>query len=424
MKITRKLGVILITLIMLLTSGVIFKNESKATTTYLINKANLYSKGEIDGFKYNDVSIGVEFVVHKKNGVEYPAYCLDRTKPGVDSKGGYSVDTKKLVTNPLIWRAINYGYPFKKPSELGCQTAGEAYAATKMAVYDMMYNYNWGNFSALNARGERIIDAASKISAKARKSSETKISSVVKVKSIKSDWEVDSLDKNYISKTYKVETNAESPKYKVSMDTTLIGAEITDKDNVHKEELKSGEVFKLLIPIKEMQNKGSIKISVTADMKTKPILYGIPENDNVQIYAVVAGEYEYEKVNIEEKYSPNKTQIEIIKSDNETKQGLEGAKFNIYNEQKELVYTDVITNDEGRIIVKEILPGKYYIEEIKSPDGYTPYEGLIEIDVKLNQKYTLNVNNNKKPETEEKEVEDNNKSVVGKKETPLPRTGF
>lgn len=70
------------------------------------------------------------------------------------------------------------------------------------------------------------------------------------------------------------------------------------------------------------------------------------------------------------------------------------------------------------------MPGKYYIEEIKSPDGYTIYEELIEIDVELNQKYVVNVNDYKKPENEEKEVEDGDKTVVGQKEINLPRTGF
>ena len=70
------------------------------------------------------------------------------------------------------------------------------------------------------------------------------------------------------------------------------------------------------------------------------------------------------------------------------------------------------------------MPGKYYIEEIKSPDGYTMYDELIEIDVELNQKYVVNVNNYKEPEDEEKQVEDADKTVVGTKEVNLPRTGF
>ena len=70
------------------------------------------------------------------------------------------------------------------------------------------------------------------------------------------------------------------------------------------------------------------------------------------------------------------------------------------------------------------MPGKYYIQEIKAPDGYTIYDELIEIDLKLNQKYTININNYEEPENEEKQVEDDDTTVTGRKLVNLPRTGF
>ena len=76
------------------------------------------------------------------------------------------------------------------------------------------------------------------------------------------------------------------------------------------------------------------------------------------------------------------------------------------------------------VSVENIKPGKYYIQEIKSPNGYTLYDELIKIDVELNQKYVVNVNDYKKPENEEKQVEDEDIAVAGEKEVYLPRTGF
>ena len=99
-----------------------------------------------------------------------------------------------------------------------------------------------------------------------------------------------------------------------------------------------------------------------------------------------------------------------------------GAKFNILNENKEIVYSDVETNSEGIAIIENVIPGKYYIEETKAPEEYTKYEGLIEIEVGLNETYTINVENQKDeekevpPESGEKEV-----TVTGK---ILPRTGY
>ena len=88
------------------------------------------------------------------------------------------------------------------------------------------------------------------------------------------------------------------------------------------------------------------------------------------------------------------------------------------------MYSDVTTNEAGIATVENILPGKYFIEEVGSPDGYTLYDELVEIDVELNQKYVVNVNDYKKPENEEKQVEDEDLTITGKKEINLPRTGF
>ena len=144
----------------------------------------------------------------------------------------------------------------------------------------------------------------------------------------------------------------------------------------------------------------------------------------MQSYALAAGDYEFENSKMKVKYLANTTKIEIVKQDAETSEFLKGAKFNILDENKNIVYSDVTTNEDGIATVEDIMPGKYYIEEIKSPDGYTIYDELIEIDVTLNQKYVVNVSNYKEPENEEKDVEDGDLSVVGNKEVLLPRTGF
>ena len=419
-------NIIVITLIIMtiITTLFAFRNTSKAAT-YIIEEADLYSKGEIVCLRYNNIIVGVQFVVYKKDGVEYPAYCLNRNLPGVTEEEEYSVSVDKLVSDAKIWRAVTNGYPFKTAKELGCNSDIEAFAATKMAVYDMMYNYNWDNFSGLDASGDRVLNAAIKISKAARSSSETKPVSIVKIKTDDERWEKDEKEGEYASKTFEVETNVESTKYEVKLNNLQIeNVKITDENNNEKTKFKAGEKFKVLIPISEMNVEGDLEIEVTADMKTKPILYGDSGNNTMQSYALAAGDYEFENSKMKVKYLANTTKIEIVKQDAETSEFLKGAKFNILDENKNIVYSDVITNEDGIATVENIMPGKYYIEEIKSPDGYTIYDELIEIDVTLNQKYVVNVSNYKEPENEEKDVEDGDLSVVGNKEVLLPRTGF
>lgn len=424
MKIKHIIAITLI-LITITTTICLLQNKSNAAT-YIIDEANLYSKGNLMCLIYKDsIRVVVEFVVYKKDGVEYPAYCLNRELPGVTEDEEYTVKVDNLVTDAKIWRAVNNGYPFKSADELGCNSDIEAFAATKMAVYDMMYNYDWDDFSGMNDQGDRVLDAAIKISKAARNSSETKPTSIININTDDEKWEKDNIDGEYASKTYYIDTNVDSTKYSVKLNNVkLDNIKIVDENNNEKKEFKSDEKFKILIPITELKNDGEFDIEVTADMKTRPILYGKSPDSNKQSYALAAGDYEYENSKLKVSYSKNSTKIEIIKKDAETGEFLSGAKFNILDENKNVIYSDITTNENGVAEIEGILPGKYYIQEEKSPDGYTIYNDLIEIEVKLNQKYTVDVNNYKEPEKEDKDIPDKNISTYGEKKISLPRTGF
>ncbi len=424
MEIKKIISILLIIVTMITTFGIL-NNTSKAAT-YLIDEADLYSKGEIVCLTYKKtIKVGVEFVVYEKDGIEYPAYCLNRDLPGVTSEGGYNVKAEQLVTNSKIWRAVTNGYPFKSASQLGCNSDIEAFAATKMAVYDMMYNYDWNDFKGMNEQGDRVLNAAIKISQTARNSAAAKDAPVVTVKTDDKKWEMDENEEQYASKTFYVETNVTSTKYKVKLNNVLAeGVKVTNEDNEVKNEFETGEKFKVLIPISEMDKAGELELEVTADMRTFPILYGDSGDSNKQSYALVAGEYEFESTKIKLKYLENTTKIEIVKKDAETGETLKGAKFNLLDAKKHYVYTDITTDENGIAIVENINPGVYYIEERKAPDGYSTYGSLVEINVELNQRYVVNVNDYKKPEQEEKQVEDEDITVTGEKEVNLPQTGF
>ncbi len=423
MKIKNIIAIVLILITLFTTLG-IFSNTSKAAT-YIIDEADLYSKGELVCFSYKDMIVGVQFVVYQKDGVEYPAYCLNRNLPGVTEEESYTVSADKLVTDSKIWRVITNGYPYHSAKELGCNSDIEAFAATKMAVYDAMHNYNWNDFKALDEQGSRIIAVAQKIAKVASNSSASKPVSIVEIKTNDLKWEMDKIDKNFASKTFYVTTNVDSTNYNVKLSNVKIdNVKITDEKNNEKTEFKTGEKFKVLIPISEMDKTGNFDLEVTANMKTMPILYGNSGNSTKQNYALVAGDYEFESSKLRVTYLDNTTKIELLKKDAETGEPLKGAKFNILDENKNIVYSDLETNKEGLAKVEGINPGKYYIQEIKSPDGYTTYEELIEVNLLLNQIYRVNVNDYKKPEDEEKKVEDEDKTITGIKEENLPRTGF
>lgn len=412
----------ILTIFIILVSMIGFFPKPVKAIQYAIDEADLYSKGEREDFSYKGVPVFVEFVVYKKNGVEYPAYCLNRNLPGVTEEEEYKVKVEKVIGNVSVWRAVTNGYPYKTASQLGCNSNAEAFAATKMAVYDALYTYDWNDFEKITEAGGRILKAAENISKNARTSNKKKPTAIFNVKQADKNWTLDKNNKKYVSKTYSVHPNATTKKYKVEIE----GKEydyilIQDVKGKNKKEFNISESFKVSIPISELDKEGKFKIKVTAGMETYPVLYGESPNPDTQDYALTAENIEYNDVILTEKFYKNDTKIKILKEDTDTGKRIAGAKFQILNEQKETVYSDLITNEKGEAMIENIMPGKYYVEEVQAPSGYQKYEGLIEINVAFDETYTVKVNNH---EEEEKEIHETTEREITVKQKKLPRTGY
>lgn len=88
----------------------------------------------------------------------------------------------------------------------------EAYAATKMAVYDAMYNYDLSKFTTYSDldSNRRTINAIKQIITSARNSEETKITASLNVKPEEDKWKIDTLEEQYVSKIYTVKSPVEN----------------------------------------------------------------------------------------------------------------------------------------------------------------------------------------------------------------------
>lgn len=63
-----------------------------------------------------------------------------------------------------------------------------------------------------------------------------------------------------------------------------------------------------------------------------------------------------------------------------------------------------------------MLPGIYYLEEIKAPEGYYGYDELIMLEIKLNQKTVIVVENYEKQDEKPNETpQEENEILVGNK---------
>lgn len=372
---------------------------------FSISEADLYSKGQYDDYlRWEDIGIIFNYVVYKSEGKEYPAYCLDKDLEGATVGNNCSVSIKKLLTDVKIWRTIINGYPYKTYQELGCNSKEEAYIATKQAVYCAIYNRNVNTYSSTDARSKRVLKALKQIVENAENSKEVKASSKLTINQENSKWEVDAINKKYVSKTFFVTANSSINSYSVDITKKEVeGILITDEKNNEKQTFESIEKFKILVPIQNMLEKGTITIKTQGEVATKPILYGSATKTGYQDYALTGKIYEDGEGEKTISYNKNETQIIIIKQAEESNEPLKGVSFQLLDENKEIIHTDLITNEEGKIVIENLIPGNYYLKETSTVNGFNIYDELIPIELELNKKVTININNSKEKINEEEE---------------------
>lgn len=404
------------------------------------NKITIYGTKRFNNLlKRNGVDLTCIPLVYKKDNVEHPVYCLNLELDGPTETFSYDVNIDNELTNMEIWRTVVNGYPYKTPEELGCKTKEEAYLATRQAVYCAVYGRDPESYGALGGEaGERTLNALKQIVKNAREGTETKQTATLKINAKNTKWEIDQTDKKYVSKEFSVSASAGIKNYSITLEGTLVeGTKLTDVNNIEKNQFSSDESFKILIPIKNIETDGNFHIKAEGAVATKPVLLGISGNSKLQNVAVTGSIYEQGKGLQKEYYFKNETKIIIIKQDQESKKTLQGVKFQLLNEEREIIYSELTTDKEGKIIIENLLPGKYYVREFETLEGYEEYDKMIEIDLKLNEETKITVNNllnktepviekiNTEIEVEQTKTENEIKQAgVNKINIKLPKTGM
>lgn len=406
---------------MLILSALGFINSVYATN---INTANIYAVRDCGNLlTYKGTQVKVTYVEYINEGKHYPAYCMDKTKVGAETNS-YNVSIEGAVNDVGLWRRIINGYPYKSIQELGVANAQEAFTATKQAIYCYIHGNNPSDYGAIGEAGQRTLNAMHTIINNAQNSKESKISSTIKINKNSDSWKQDENEKNYVSKVYSVSAGANIQNYKIILsrknNQDIGGIKLTDIDNKTKTEFNPNEKFKILVPIKEMKEKGNFELKVEAKISTKPVLYGIAPNSSYQDYALTGATYEDGTGNIQDEYFKNETKIIILKQDEDTNEKLEGVEFELLDENKNVVYNGLKTDKDGKINIENIVPGRYYIKETNTKDGYLRFEDLIKIDINLNEQMTVTVNNKK----EEKPRIETSKNTTEVSKKILPVTGM
>ena len=276
-------------------------------------------------------------------------------------------------------------------------------------------------------------------------------------------WKIDEKDSKCVSKTYRVNCNISEGNYEINLQGLLPeNTIVANLDGKKQNTFKIGENFKIMMPIQNIMQSETFTINAKAELKTYPILYGKSFDPVKQNYAITGLVYENKDTSISEDYERNRTKIVVHKQEYGTKIPLQNVEFKLLNEDKEVVKENLFTDKNGEIVLENLLPGKYFLKEIKTLDGYNLYTDYIELNLDLNEEIQVIVNNTKKTteeinknyetieiisdkeekiineknedtdivkkETEEKSYEENNYTkntyVENTKEKKLPKTGF
>ncbi len=395
----RKFLIIILTAILLLCSFSNFTNIVNAATpmdeAYLYKVADCTTKLDYYSVKQGRwIKVICYLTEYEKEGVRYPAYCLNADAGGVGEVGPYDVDVDQVLDNEIIWRTISNGYPYKTPQELGVDTVLDAYLVTKRAVHSILYDvYDvHSRYKAYDDHGEHILDCIQNLVDIGRYGTQTR--------------EDDHITISTVGDIYK-EGNYYVQKFTATSDTTISNYTITSTANLPAETIitnasgtqttsfTGGENFFVKVPEKSMLSNISALLAVQGKCKTYPIYFGATRIPDTQDYALTYDPYGDLSAVTTFNLDVHKCGLVINKTDEDTKQPISDVTYNLkYDDGTNI--GNFTTNAEGRITASGLRPGKVIVTELETQDKYLLDTTPIEVDLEYNQVKTLDLTNRHK----------------------------
>ncbi|WP_242310782.1 SpaA isopeptide-forming pilin-related protein [Bacillus cereus group sp. BfR-BA-01331] len=176
--------------------------------------------------------------------------------------------------------------------------------------------------------------------------------------------------------------------------------ELLKVDEFDKKTPLAGAMFKIVNEKNEdvrtdltTDTKGTIKASDLRPGKYKFIETKAPEHYELRStpieFTIEKGQKTPIVITAENGLLPG--DVELTKVDDVDGTALTGAVFKIVNDKNEDVHTELVTNQEGKIIATGLRPGNYKFIETKAPEHYDLNKTPIEFTIKESQATAINV---------------------------------
>lgn len=421
-------------LTMLMLALTLFSTLSPIVFATEISSANIQNRGNVEHHLqyWNETKnawyyVTTTYTTYNEGSKEYPAYCINREYPGVGELPDYTVDVNATLTEVLgdvrVWRTIINGFPYKSASELGVANDMEAFQATKMAVYSILYDYDpntrfRGADQGANARGDAIKRAIVNMVNEGRNGTQVPSDPNITLSTSGNLYE----DGNYYTQKINVSSTVDMASYTITATANLPeGTIITNAKGTQTNSFNGNESMYVKIPKAQMgQDISNAIINIQGKVKTYPVFYGKTRVDGTQNYALAYDPFGDGVGRAILNIKTNTGKVVVNKTDDETSQPIEGVKFSLKREDGTIVGT-ATTNEQGIAIFDKLYQGEYKLVEVETNSKYVLKNVEFDVPVEYNKTSDVNVENeHKKGNIKVYKVDkDNNRVVLGNVEFDL-----
>lgn len=410
-----------VTILLMLIILMMMKNIAVIASVIDIGESSIIKRGDLGFYtlqywsearqKWMYITYSKTYYIDKQ-GKQRIAYCTDPDLDGVGWLPGeveeYEVDVTKKINDLKLWRVYKNGYPFVTPQELGVETEDDAYLATKQAAYfiirgksaSQVYQYfragqdeiNGQNLEETTRRGEKVVSAIQKLVQIANNGNEQMPKQdITKIGNFKQDNK-----QKYFSQEYTIKDTGGKSIYTIKdLDNAPEGTFIADMNGNAIMSIQEGQSFKVMVEKEKIKQNYNIKINYSVDIQDFPVYYAKAKNTSMQNYVVVAEKNEKVDGYFGCTVIANKSDVKILKIDEESKEPISGVKFNIKYKNGDNI-GDFVTNENGVIEIKNIKQGVLILNEISTANDYELKEEQIELQVEYGNSYSIEVTNRHK----------------------------
>jgi TQXA domain-containing protein len=347
-----------------------------------------------------------------KDGIQYPAYCLNLGSKGAEDYNGYVVSGNTKITDEKLQLIILNSYPYKTVEELGLNNTNEAIFASQFAIWCYIENMDLNLIKPISDMNIKLVETIKNIyNSKDGNLTQNDINLNFNV----SNQETECINgKDYYKKNIELDVK----------NINKLEINVEDNDVIIKEE---NNIYSIYVPVEKVVDKYNVNVSFKVNAKENVALFGKSTMDGFQNLAITLKDNFDVKLEKEIEFEKYESNINIIKIDKDTNEKIDGVKFLVTDNYNNKI-GEYTTNENGNLTitlnntdVKEI-----NIKEIETKKGYKLEEEVYNIKVLPNDDVNLNIYNEKQKGTIEviKKTKEYNEYTKLPENTPLMNVEF